>query len=71
MDKGGLLCRWVAMQVLSFTAVDVVDTEERTCERRGLAEGYKERFMDLSLRVNKDAAEEKYETSNTKHKGCD
>ena len=59
------------MQVLSFTAVDVVDTEERAGKGGGFAEGYKERFMDLSLRVNKDTAEEKYETSNTKHKGSD
>ena len=59
------------MQVLSFTAVDVVDTEERTGKGGGLAEGYKERFMDLSLRIDKDAAEEEYETSDTKHKGSD
>ena len=59
------------MQVLSFTAVDVVDTEEGTGKGSSLAEGYKERFMDLALWVNKDPAEEEYETSNTKHKGSD
>ena len=59
------------MQVLSFTAVDVVNTEERTGKRSCFAEGYKERFVDLSLRVNKDPAEEEYETSDTKHKGSD
>ena len=59
------------MQVLSFTAVDVVDTEERTGKRGGLAEGYKERFMDLSLRVNKDAAEEQNQSSDREDKCCD
>ena len=58
------------MQVLSFTAIDVVDTEERTCEGGGLAEGYKEGFVDLSLRINKDAAEEKYEASDREDKCC-
>ena len=46
------------MQVLSFTAVDVVDTEQSAGEGGGLAESNKERFVDLSLRVNEDSAEE-------------
>ena len=58
------------MQVLSFTAVDVVDTEERTGKRSCFAEGYKERFMDLALRINKDAAEEEYESSDREDKCC-
>lgn len=58
------------MQVLSFTAVDVVDTEQSTGEGGGFAEGYKERFVDLSLRVNKDAAEEQNQSSDGEDKSC-
>ena len=59
------------MQVLSFTAVDVVDTEERTGKGSCFTEGYKERFMDLSLRVDKDAAEEQNQSSYRKDKCSD
>ena len=58
------------MQVLSFTAVDVINSKQSAGEGGGLAEGYKEGFVDLSLRVNKDAAEEKYETSDREDKCC-
>ena len=60
--------RWVAMQVLSFTAVDVVDTEERTGEGGGFAEGNEQSLVDLSLRVDEDAAEEEDEAADGEDK---
>ena len=46
-----------------LTLVDVVDAEECAGEGGGLAEGYEEGFMDLSLRVDKEAAEEEDEST--------
>ena len=43
---------------LSFSLVDVVDTEEGAGEGGGLSEGNEQRLVDLSLRVYKDSAKE-------------
>ena len=55
----------LVFRMAGFMAVDVVYTKERAGKGGSFAEGYKERFVDLSLRVNKDSAEEKYESADT------
>ena len=55
-----VLCQlvfWSTGCLLVF--VDIIDAEEGTGESCGFAEGYQERGVDFSLRVNKDTAEEK------------
>ena len=64
MNKGGLPCG-----VLRAFFIDVVDTEEGTGEGGGFAEGYQERGVDFSLRVDEDAAEEEDEAAGRKDKG--
>ena len=59
MNEGGLF----------FLFVDVIDTEEGAGKGGGFAEGYKEGFVDLSLRVDEDAAEEQNQTSDGEDKG--
>ena len=54
---------------LSFSLVDVVDTKEGAGEGSGLAEGYKEGFVDLSLRVDEGSAKEQDQTSKRENKG--
>ena len=39
--------------------IDIVDSEESPGESCGFAEGYQERGVDFSLRVDEDTAEEK------------
>ena len=39
--------------------VRVIDAEQCSCEGGDLSEAYEEGFMDLALRVDADAAEEK------------
>ena len=48
---------------LPFSLVDVVDTEEGAGEGSGLSEGYKEGFVDLTLRLYKDSAKEQDQTA--------
>ena len=54
---------------LSFSLVDVVNTEEGAGEGGGLSEGYKEGFVDLSLRVDEGSAKEQDQTSKRENKG--
>ena len=58
MNKGGLPCG-----VLRAFFIDVVDAEQGAGEGGGFAEGYEEGLVDLSLRINEDAAEEEYESA--------
>lgn len=44
--------------MLVFLLVNVVDAEQSTCKSRSLAEGNEQGLVDLSLRVDEDAAEE-------------
>ena len=48
---------------LFFLFVNIVYSEKRTCKGSGFAEGYKQGLVDLSLRIDKDAAEEQNQAS--------
>ena len=50
--------------------VIVIYSKQTACEGGGFSEGYKERFVDLSLRVNEDAAKEEDEASDGEDKCC-
>ena len=54
---------------LSFSLVDVVDAKQCAGEGSGLSEGYKEGFVDLSLRVDEGSAKEQNQTSKREDKG--
>ena len=49
--------------MLLLLLVDVIDAEECTGEGCCFTESYEERFVDLSLRIDEDAAEEEYESA--------
>ena len=61
MDKGGL----------AFLLIDIIYSEECTSEGGCFSEGYKERGVDLALRVDEDATKEQDEASDGEDKGCD
>ena len=54
---------------LSFSLVDVVDTEEGAGEGSGLSEGNEQRLVDLTLRVDEGSAKEQDQTSKREYKG--
>ena len=58
MNEGGL----------AFLLVDIVYTEQSTCKGRRLTEGNEQSLVDLSLRVNKDAAKEKDKSTDGENK---
>ena len=62
---GYYLGKWTK---LIFLLVDIVDAEEGTGESCGFAEGYQERGVDFSLRVDKDTAEEENQSTYWKDK---
>ena len=62
-------CKGCRNYELSFLFIDVVDTEEGAGEGSGLSEGYKEGFVDLSLRVDEGSAKEQDQTSKREDKG--
>ena len=49
--------------------VTIIDTKQSAGEGGCFAEGYKEGFVDLALRVDEDAAKEQYQTSDGENKG--
>ena len=51
--------------------VDVVDAHQRAGEGGDFPERDEERFMDLSLRIDEDAAKEEDESADGKYKGGD
>ena len=54
---------------LSFAFVNIVYPKESSGEGSGLSEGYKEGFVDLSLRVDESSAKEQNQTSKRENKG--
>ena len=54
---------------LSFAFVNIVYPEEGAGEGSGLSEGYKEGFVDLTLRVDEGSAKEQDQTSKREDKG--
>ena len=51
--------------------VRVVYSEQRAGKGCDLAEAYEERFMDLSLRVDKDSAVKHDHSSDGEQRGCE
>jgi len=49
----------IVVFMVVFVFVRVIDAEQCSCEGGNLSEAYEEGFMDLALRVDADAAEEK------------
>ena len=54
---------------LSFSLVDIINSKQCAGEGGGFAEGYKEGFVDLSLRVDEGSAKEQDQTSKREDKG--
>lgn len=54
---------------LFLLLIDVIDAEERTGERGDLSKTDKERFVDLSLRVDEDSAKEHDQTTDREDGG--
>ncbi len=53
---------------LSFLFIDVVYAKQCAGEGSGLSEGYKEGFVDLTLRVDEGSAKEQDQTSKRENK---
>ena len=58
--SSGQLVDWILLFL-----IDVVDAHEGAGEGGYFAEGYEERFVDLALGVDEDAAIEHYEATDT------
>ena len=56
-------------QQLLFLLIDVVNAEEGTGKGGGFSESHKQSLVDLSLRVDEDAAKEQNEASYREDKG--
>ena len=54
---------------LFLLLIDVIDAKERTGERGDLSKTDKERFVDLSLRVDEDSAKEHDQTTDREDGG--
>ena len=68
-------CASSSSQKLKFSGallfVIVIYSKQTTRKGRGFAEGYEEGFVDLALRVDKDAAKEQDEASDGENCGGD
>ena len=49
----------------------VIDTHQAAGEGKNLAIGYKDRLMDLALRVDIHSAEEEYHSNDSQKGSCD
>ena len=58
------------LTILFLFLIDIIYSKQCSRKGRRLAEGYQEGFVDLALRVDEDAAEEKDEAPDGEHKGC-
>ena len=67
-------CAPSSSQKLKFSGallfVIVIYSKQTTCKGGGFSEGNEEGFVDLSLRIDEDAAEEQDETSDGEDKSC-
>ena len=57
-------------QQLFFGAIDVIYSHQRAGEGGDFPERDEERLVDLSLGVNEDPAEQKYDASEGEDSGC-